>query len=100
MTAVPTRSAVTRPFRSTLAMSGCEEAHVKVCPGTGLPLASWAMAVNCCVPRMASVAVGGLTTTAVTTRATVRVALPADRDAGHPGHAAGHSHRSEEHTSE
>ena len=68
ITAVPTASALASPFGSTLAMSGCAEAHVKACPGTGFPFASSATAVNCCVsPRPASVAVGGLTTTDFTT---------------------------------
>src|SRR5436309_4640482 len=84
MPTTPIASAVASPFTSTLARSGCEETHVKVCPGTGLPLASDATAVYCCVSPTRSVAVAGLTTTAVTTWATVRTELP-----GTPASVAG-----------
>src|SRR5438132_9310981 len=67
MTVVPIASAVVSPFRSTLARSGCEETQVKVCPGTGFPLASCATAVNCCVSPTARDATAGLTTTDLTT---------------------------------
>src|SRR6266516_3095896 len=77
ITAVPIASAVASPFGSTLAMRGCEEAHVKVCPCTRFPLASCATALNCCVsPRASSVALAGVTTTDLTICATDRVAVP------------------------
>src|SRR5439155_1719439 len=77
ITAVPTASALASPFGSTLAMSGCAEAHVKACPGTGFPFASCATAVNCCVsPSASSVAVAGLTTTEPTACTTDSTAVP------------------------
>src|SRR6266545_4786874 len=58
-------------------MSGADEVHVNGWPGTGLPFASRATALNCWVrPSAGSDAAAGLTSTRTTTCATVTLALP------------------------
>src|SRR5437763_16703881 len=75
--ALPFATAVTSPPASTRATSGLSAVHVNACPGTTLPFASFATAVNCCVsPSASSVAVAGLTTTEPTPCTTDSTAVP------------------------
>src|SRR5207249_85975 len=75
--ALPFATAVTSPPASTRATSGLSAVHVNACPGTTLPFASFATAVNCCVsPSASSVAVAGLTTTEPTACTTDSTAVP------------------------
>ena len=75
--ALPFATAVTIPPASTRATSGLSAVHVNACPGTTLPFASFATAVNCCVsPSASSVAVAGLTTTEPTACTTDSTAVP------------------------
>src|SRR6059036_2254551 len=73
----PFPTAVTTPLGSTEATRGLSDFQVNDRPGMTLPLASFAVAVNCCVtPRASSAAVAGLTTTDPTVCAIDSVALP------------------------
>src|SRR2546425_1282992 len=75
--ALPFPTALTTPPASTEATRGLSDFHVNDRPGMTLPLASFAVAVNCCVsPRASSAAVAGLTTTDPTACAIDSVALP------------------------
>src|SRR5436190_956584 len=74
---VPTPVPVTRPFASTVAMFPFAVDHVTLRPVSGLPFASFGVAVSCAVPPMTMLAVGGETSTVATgTGVTVIDAVP------------------------
>src|SRR3989442_3938757 len=64
--AEPTRRPVTNPLPLTVATSVLLLPHVTVRPVSTLPLASRNVAVSCCVPATAMLAVDGLTVTVAT----------------------------------
>src|SRR3954471_8123190 len=68
---VPAAAPVARPVAFTVAVVVLPLDQVKVAPGTGVPLASVALAVNCCVPLTRTVAVVGATVTVATGPATM-----------------------------
>src|SRR5881628_2579995 len=77
ISAAPFPTAVARPPASTVATSPSDDVHVNDWPGTTLPFASLATALNCCVsPSTSSVADAGVTTTDVTACSTDSVAVP------------------------
>ena len=74
--ASPTRTPVTRPASSTNATSVSLDAHSNSVPATGCPLASAASATRRSVSPVTTVSAAGVTATALTSWATVTVALP------------------------
>jgi hypothetical protein len=77
--ALPTATAVTTPLLLTVATAVFPELHVTGRPVSVAPLASRALAVSCCVPPTATLAVAGDTLTAATgTGRTVRATGPAE----------------------
>ena len=77
MVTVPFATAVTRPLGLTVAIALLDELQLAVWPATGLPLASVGAAVSWAVaPNEAMLVVGGVTVTALTTWATLTVAVP------------------------
>ncbi|PYO63171.1 MAG: hypothetical protein DMD28_02980 [Gemmatimonadetes bacterium] len=65
--AAPAAIPVTRPVLLTVATAGALLAHVTVRPVSGLPLASFGVAVNSRVPPTATLGAAGLTVTVTTT---------------------------------
>src|SRR5216117_415217 len=75
--ALPTATAVTSPLALTLATAGALLAHVTTRPDSGLPLASFGVAVSWTVCPTMMLAVAGLTVTEATgTTVTVTAAVP------------------------
>jgi hypothetical protein len=75
--AEPTAWAVTSPFTSTDAIAGSVDDHVTARPMRTVPLASFVVAVNCCVNPTTTLGLAGLTLTLATgTGVTVRIAWP------------------------
>jgi hypothetical protein len=75
--AEPTACAVTSPFASTDAIVGSVDNQDTPRPVSVAPLASFVVAVSCCVEPMVTLAEGGFTDTVATgTGATVSVAWP------------------------
>ena len=75
--ATPLSTAVTTPSASTVAMLGSADVNVTVAPATSRSSASFAVAVSVpCAPIADRVSAVGVTSTEVTTCATVMVALP------------------------
>src|SRR2546427_775770 len=79
--AVPAATPVTRPLPFTVATPGALLAQVTTRPASGVPLASFGVAVSCTVCPTCTLAVAGLTVTDTTgtgtTAVTVSVAVPA-----------------------
>src|SRR5437660_8092405 len=77
MVAVPAATPVTRPLPLTVATAVLSLDQVTTRPDSGLPLASFGVAVSCTVRPIDTVAVGGLTATEATgTGVTVRADVP------------------------
>src|ERR1700688_4054695 len=77
MVAAPGAMPVTRPLPATVATPGLLEVQVTTRPLSGLPFASWGVAVSCGVCPVITLAETGLTVTDATgTGATVSAAVP------------------------
>lgn len=74
MVTVPCATPVAKPLLLMVATEALLQNQAMLAPGTGLPLPSCAVAVNCCVPFTAMVADRGETTTLATAGVTVSVA--------------------------
>lgn len=74
MVTVPCATPVAKPLLLMVATEALLQNQAMLAPGTGLPLLSCAVAVNCCVPFTAMVADRGETTTLATAGVTVSVA--------------------------
>jgi hypothetical protein len=75
--ALPAATPVTSPLAETVAMADALLAQVTTRPASGLPLASWGVAVSCTVCPTCTLAVAGVTATEATgTFVTVIAAVP------------------------
>src|SRR5712691_3879664 len=66
MVAVPVARPVTSPVADTDAMAGVTVVHVTTLPSSGLPAASFGVAVSCTLSRSTTVATAGTTVTEAT----------------------------------
>ena len=66
--AVPAPTPLTSPLASTLATPVAPDDQATVRPASGLPLASFGVAVSCTIPPTSTAAAGGVTATDATGR--------------------------------